>query len=598
MDPKQRKRKLSDVGDSAVAKKKKSTPAETGPEAAKEQAASFVGSGGVIHNEGLYQEGWIPKPMETVRDFKKRLNSLLDRLPQDAIVIDAIVTDAIDTDFFDTDFIDTRGFTVAHEGMDYDRGYDERITLTDCPEDLRFARLEAQAAAAEEEADEENVVYEGTDWDRGYEEELLPEHDPVEHAKIAAERREIRAERVAAARARKAAIKARNDAIEAAASNDAGHDEATEVSSSKTGAQPSTSNLSKMGEYETHAPAVPVHTPAVPVQGHNYQNVWNHGPRIIQAITNFTRPPHYTRALRPDDLKQHETSKDRRSINERPAPGQRCGNCYHWGHGLIDCTFSPAHGAITGCPFCNTKEHNLDECIRILVDISWLDLFHSLLERRRGKCGIRTSKYLWMVLGRAAKERKDGRFRSIKFDDRGPFSLTVNFVRAILKRYKHRDVYALNRYASQGLHWVWYDYSTNLPPAVDPMTEDWRAVEDNYDELPKTEEHGHIRELKKEKKEKAKTGLGKDVSAHLPQDSNVAPKQPQGAQNDLRMRPRGPKRDLGMRPRGPNNDLGMRRQGLGHNDSNPSQSLGKGESENIIVNSEGTVINYMDGTEG
>ncbi|KAJ3951937.1 hypothetical protein N0V92_011640 [Colletotrichum tropicale] len=510
MDPKQQKRKLSDVGDSAVAKKKKSTPAETGPEAAKEQAASFVGSGGVIHNEGLYQEGWIPKPMETVRDFKKRLNSLLDRLPQDAIVTDAIDTDFfdtdfLDTDFFDTNFIDTRDFAVAHEGMDYDRGHDERITLTDRPEDLRFSRLEAQAAAAEEEAYEEDVVYERTDWNRGFKEDLLPEHDPEERAKIAARRREMVTERLAAVRARKAAIKAQEAAIPATANNNASDDEATEVPSSKNGAQPST-NLPKMREYETHAPAFPVHTPAVP----------------------------------------------------------RCGNCYHWGHRLIDCTFSPAHGAITGCPFCNTKEHNLDECIRILVDISWLDLFHALLERRRGKCGIRTSKYLWMVLGRAAKERKDGRFRSIKFDDRGPFPLTVNFVRAILKKYKRRKVSALHQQTSQDLHWVWYDYSTNLPPAVDPMTEDWRAVEDNYGELLNTEEHGHIRELKKEKKEKAKTGLGKDVSAHPPQDSNVAPKQPQGAQNDFGMRPRGPKRDLGMR-----------RQGLGHNDSNPSRSLGK-----------------------
>ncbi|KAI8215897.1 hypothetical protein K4K54_000560 [Colletotrichum sp. SAR 10_86] len=537
MDPTSRKRKKSDAGDSAVAKRNKAYPVEIDADAAKDLASSFIGSEGIIHNEGVSQGGRISKATGTAREFKKHINSELDCIEDDAIV--------------------TGGFAV---------------------------------------------VYEGTDWDRGYEEDLLPEHDPVERAKIAAERREIRAERLAAARARKAAIKARNDAIEAAASNDAGHDEATEVSSSKTGAQPST-NLPKMGEYETRAPAVPVHTPAVPVQGHNYQNVWNHGLRIIQDITNFTRPPYYTRALRPDDLEQHETSKDRRSINERPAPGQRCGNCYHWGHRLIDCTYSPAHGAITGCPFCNTKEHNLDECIRILVDIGWLDLLHALLERRRGKCGIRTSKYLWMELGRDAKERKDDRFRSIKFDDRGPFPLTVSFVRAILKKYKRRNLYALDPFTSQDLHWVWYDYLNNLPAAVDPMTEDWRAVEDNYDELIKTEEHGHVKELKREKKEEAKTGLGKDVpvrpqgrsdsiSAQQPRDKfRVSAQQPsdkfrvsaQQPNDKFPVSARGPNDKFPVSARGPNDKFSVSSKGATDKFSVSS----KGANEKFSVSSQG-----------
>ncbi|KAI8196557.1 hypothetical protein K4K52_011296 [Colletotrichum sp. SAR 10_76] len=502
MDPNSRKRKKSDAGDSAIVKRNKAYPVEIDTDAAKGLAASLIGSKGIVHNEGIAGGQRISKATGTVPEFKDRMVQELDCLPSDAIV--------------------TGGFAIVYEGMDYDRGYEERTTLADRPEDLRemeeaheefFARLEAEAAAEAEgegrKADEEEVA---------------------------------------------------------------------ETPSPKTGAQPSTSNLPKMGEYETHAPAVPV-------QGHNYQNVWSHGPRIIQDITNFTPPPYYSRALRPDDLKPYETSNDRRSLQERPGPGQRCGNCYHLGHRLIDCTYSPAHGAITGCPFCNTKEHNLDECIRILVDIGWLDLFHALLERRRGKCGIRTSKYLWVELGRDAKERKDDRFRSIKFDDRGPFPLTVSFVRAILKKYKNRDFYALNRYTSQDLHWVWYDYSTNLPPAIDPMTEDWRAVEDNYDELLKTEEHGYIRELKNEK---AKSGLGKDVPAQAPQRSKVAPEQPQG-QDDIG--------DLMMRREGTNNDLRMRRQGQGHNDNNPPQPIGGGESE-IIVNADGTVLNLMDTAEG
>ncbi|KAH0424043.1 hypothetical protein CcaCcLH18_11777 [Colletotrichum camelliae] len=54
----------------------------------------------------------------------------------------------------------------------------------------------------------------------------------------------------------------------------------------------------------------------------------------------------------------------RESIDELPAEGQRCGNCFHEGHRLIDCAVPARAGVIFGCPWCNTSDHLLDYCPR------------------------------------------------------------------------------------------------------------------------------------------------------------------------------------------------------------------------------------------
>ncbi|KAK1729630.1 uncharacterized protein BDZ83DRAFT_748031 [Colletotrichum acutatum] len=39
-----------------------------------------------------------------------------------------------------------------------------------------------------------------------------------------------------------------------------------------------------------------------------------------------------------------------------------CGSCSARGHHLLDCVWPDARDDLVGCPFCNTKEHEMDLC--------------------------------------------------------------------------------------------------------------------------------------------------------------------------------------------------------------------------------------------
>ncbi|KAJ0348612.1 hypothetical protein KNSL1_005382 [Colletotrichum chrysophilum] len=48
---------------------------------------------------------------------------------------------------------------------------------------------------------------------------------------------------------------------------------------------------------------------------------------------------------------------------ERLAQHAICGNCGHTGHLLVDCAFPDDSGFVSGCPVCNTKLHNANDCL-------------------------------------------------------------------------------------------------------------------------------------------------------------------------------------------------------------------------------------------
>ena len=68
-----------------------------------------------------------------------------------------------------------------------------------------------------------------------------------------------------------------------------------------------------------------------------------------------------------------------------------CGNCQEDGHTLADCTRElDSQGFLTGCPKCNTKEHNYDDCQDILQHHDRVRDYHFLIFRRIGKPPIRS----------------------------------------------------------------------------------------------------------------------------------------------------------------------------------------------------------------
>ncbi|KAK1633689.1 hypothetical protein BDP81DRAFT_473834 [Colletotrichum phormii] len=68
-----------------------------------------------------------------------------------------------------------------------------------------------------------------------------------------------------------------------------------------------------------------------------------------------------------------------------------CGSCSGKGHHFLDCVWPDARGDLVGCPFCNTKEHVMDNCPQqpTLNDFEWT---HILVFRRANKPLLRTTR--------------------------------------------------------------------------------------------------------------------------------------------------------------------------------------------------------------
>ncbi|KAI8280829.1 hypothetical protein K4K60_004644 [Colletotrichum sp. SAR11_57] len=73
---------------------------------------------------------------------------------------------------------------------------------------------------------------------------------------------------------------------------------------------------------------------------------------------------------------------------ERLAQHAICGNCGHTGHLLVDCAFPDDSGFISGCPVCNTKLHNANDCLRV-QPLSPRDLVSFIIVRRGNKPPLR-----------------------------------------------------------------------------------------------------------------------------------------------------------------------------------------------------------------
>ncbi|KXH60377.1 hypothetical protein CSAL01_05758 [Colletotrichum salicis] len=68
-----------------------------------------------------------------------------------------------------------------------------------------------------------------------------------------------------------------------------------------------------------------------------------------------------------------------------------CGSCSGKGHHFLACVWPDARGDLVGCPFCNTKEHVMDNCPQqpTLNDFEWT---HILVFRRANKPLLRTTR--------------------------------------------------------------------------------------------------------------------------------------------------------------------------------------------------------------
>ncbi|KAF4783343.1 hypothetical protein HER10_EVM0008982 [Colletotrichum scovillei] len=76
---------------------------------------------------------------------------------------------------------------------------------------------------------------------------------------------------------------------------------------------------------------------------------------------------------------------------DRDCASMICGSCSGKGHHLLDCVWPDARGDLTGCPFCNTKEHPMDNCPQqpAFDDFEWT---HILVFRRANKPLLRTTR--------------------------------------------------------------------------------------------------------------------------------------------------------------------------------------------------------------
>lgn len=237
------------------------------------------------------------------------------------------------------------------------------------------------------------------------------------------------------------------------------------------------------------------------------QPAWGGLPRQVEELETYEvepqdQPPFKHKAAKPDAEEiERITTHGMESVTERPAPEQRCGHCFHYGHRLIDCAMPDRSGTIRGCPLCNTCEHTLDDCPRVELFNKFI-LFLACVARRSKLPPIRSARYNWLSLLSDFIEKKirppnDTKWKNWQFNKKQPLPLTVEFTRVMVKGK------FLGRNGKPYRSWTWYNYQNLYHLECDPKTKDFDTVWQNFDSLMRTEPHGATKATEKETPKKA-----------------------------------------------------------------------------------------------
>ncbi|KAH0441644.1 hypothetical protein CcaCcLH18_01904 [Colletotrichum camelliae] len=132
----------------------------------------------------------------------------------------------------------------------------------------------------------------------------------------------------------------------------------------------------------------------------------------------------------------HETLGVESWFPDQPTQHIACGNCGHLGHHLADCAFPGHYGFISGCPVCNTKRHNADDCPR-MRKLSPEDLVWFVIVQRGNKPPLRR-RDPWVVLLREALHA------GIPVE--GPIPWTIEFTKDMMQGSEEDQVWLKHHY--------------------------------------------------------------------------------------------------------------------------------------------------------